>query len=196
MSDYVLEFINQPTLIEVLNAPGPQGPIGPKGDQGVKGDKGETGADSTVPGPQGIQGPKGDQGIQGPTGAQGIKGDKGDKGDSGDLTPVLTATAAGSIDLSNATNFPTPVTKNFTLTGNTTFTNLPTSTGADSAGTITICIKQAATGGPYTVTWPATLKWAGGAAAPAMPTTQAAELVVHLFWNGVSWHGLNGGAFF
>jgi hypothetical protein len=56
------------------------------------------------------------------------------------------------------------------------------------SGTVTIILKQAASGGPYTVTWP-TIEWAGDAPAPTMPTVANSELIVNLFWTGQAWRG-------
>lgn len=61
-----------------------------------------------------------------------------------------------------------------------------------------IIIKQASSGGPYTVTWPVngspsttspTVLWSGNAA-PTMPTTPGAQVVVHLDTiDGATWYG-------
>lgn len=70
MPDYVLEFISQPTTIEILNAPGPQGPVGGVGPQGPAGPEGPQGVQGAV----GPTGPRGLQGVQGPVGPKGDPG--------------------------------------------------------------------------------------------------------------------------
>lgn len=52
------------------------------------------------------------------------------------------------------------------LTGNITFTF----TGGKDGEVVTVAIKQAAAGGPYTVTWPGGVNW-GPAGAPTMTST-------------------------
>lgn len=121
--------------------------------------------------------------------------EKGSRGDPGDLTPQSSNdTATGVLSLNTAT-YTAPLTRGLTLAGNVTLSNTPPSPGAGKSATVTFVIKQAATGGPYTVTWP-TLEWAGDAAAPVMPTAPSSELMVHLFWTGVVWRGIVGGTFF
>jgi hypothetical protein len=89
----------------------------------------------------------------------------------------------------------TPSTRQLNLAANLTINALP-APSVTVSGTITLVLVQAATGGPYTVTWPSGIKWAGGAAAPVMPTTASARLVVHLFWTGQEWLGMVAGTFF
>lgn len=122
------------------------------------------------------------------------RGDKGDKGDPGDLTPAssnATTTWSGGYGLA----YTSPQTVTRLLAGNVTLNSLAAATTGVSF-TVTLVIKQAASGGPYTVTWPATLEWANDAPAPAMPTAANAELIVHLFWTGVVWRAMLGGVFF
>lgn len=132
---------------------------------------------------------RGAQGIQGQQGVQGIQGVQGVKGDPGDMTPVtyLNVTSLG-IPTSAATRVNT-------LTGNTTVQSLPTGLSAATAFTVTYVLRQAASGGPYTVTWPSNLEWANDAPAPAMPTVANSELIVHLLWTGLAWRGMVGGVF-
>jgi hypothetical protein len=123
-----------------------------------------------------------------------LKGAKGDKGDPGDLTPAssnATTTWSGGYGLA----YTSPQTVTRLLAGNVTLNSLAAATTGVSF-TVTLVIKQAASGGPYTVTWPATLEWANDAPAPAMPTAANAELIVHLFWTGVVWRAMLGGVFF
>lgn len=134
-----------------------------------------------------VRGPKGDQGIQGTQGIQGIQGL------TGDLSPATQSTASSPLALPSSL----PLTRTYTLAANLTISMPGTAPSAQVAGTNTFIFKQAATGGPFTLTWPAltTLRWAGGAPAPIMPTSPGARLVVHLFWTGTEWLGLVGGVF-
>jgi hypothetical protein len=142
-------------------------------------------------GPQGATGPagpQGDVGAQGPTGATGAKGDPGDLTASAQVV-ISTPTVSLAASL-------LPSTRVWTLATSATITSVGTPASTVS-GTITLVIKQAASGtGPFTVTWPAGIAWAGGAPAPAMPTAANARLVVHLFWTGVEWLGAVMGTFF
>lgn len=76
--------------------------------------------------------------------------------------------------------------KTVTLTGNCTFTL----TGATSglAATLELVLTQDATGS-RTVTWPAAVKWAGGA--PTLTTTAAAtdRIVLTSYNGGTTWYG-------
>jgi hypothetical protein len=89
-----------------------------------------------------------------------------------------------------------PSTRQLVLGANLTISTLPTPPSGLSS-TLTLVIKQAASGGPYTVTWPASgIVWAEGASAPSLSTTPNAELIVHLFWTGQGWRGMVAGNFF
>lgn len=134
---------------------------------------------ATVPGPVGATGP-----------ASTTPGPKGDKGDPGDMTPAVSANATGTLAFTTAN---LPSTRTLTLTGNLTIT-LPTPVSTVS-GTITAIFKQAASGGPYTLTLP-TLEWPNDAAAPTMPTAANSELVVHFFWTGLNWRPVVGGIYY
>lgn len=131
---------------------------------------------------------RGAQGIQGQQGIQGVQGIQGFKGDQGDLTVSTAVTATGTQTLSTL-----PATYRWTLAGNTT---VALGTQANNvAGTITLTIAQPSTGGPFTVTWPGTIKWSQSAPAPLMPTSPNAQLVIHLFWDGAVWRGVVGGVY-
>jgi hypothetical protein len=71
-----------------------------------------------------------------------------------------------------------------TLTANTTLTF----TAPPGPCTVTLRLVQDATGG-RTVTWPATVKWAG-AAAPVLTAAANAVDVVSLYWNGATYYGV------
>lgn len=90
------------------------------------------------------------------------------------------------------TAFPFENSRQITLAGNVTLSGLPTTPAATRSGSLLIILKQAATGGPYTVTWPATtsLPWNQGAPAPVMPTTANAEMIVSLLWTGTAWRAI------
>ena len=150
---------------------GPVGPVGPQGIQGFKGDKGDTGS-------QGIQG---EIGLTGPQGIQ---------GEAGDMVPVAgPAPVNGTINITTAM---LPSTRIWTLTSNITVT-LPTP-GADKSGTITLILKQDATGN-RTFTWPASVKWTDGIIQqPA--TAPNSTSAIHLLWTGTEWLGLLGGKSF
>lgn len=114
------------------------------------------------------------------------------KGDPGDLTPAVTGNQNGIWTIA-ANNLPS--TRQWTLLGNLTLTTLPTPP-SNVSGTISLVIKQAPSGGPYTVTWPSGILWAENAPAPVMPTTANAELIVHLFWTGQAWRGMVAGVYY
>ena len=126
--------------------------------------------------------------VRGPQGIPGVKGDVGD------MTPVSQAPAlSGTVTITSAM---LPSTRSWTLSGNLTIALHSTLPAATVSGTITLVLKQATSGGPFTVTWPGTLEWAGDAPAPTMPTVANAELIVHLLWTGVAWRAMVGGTFF
>lgn len=120
-----------------------------------------------------------------------VRGPQGTTGLPGDLTPATAATGSGTITLVSGD---LPSTKRYTLTANVTVASLPTP-AADKSGTISLVFLQATGSGPFTVTFPS-IKWAGGAVAPAIPSAAASRLEVHLFWDGVEWVGKLGGTYF
>ena len=118
----------------------------------------------------------------------------GPRGPSGDMQTANAADLTGTVDLSDADYAPS-ITKVLTLTGNVVFINEPPAPEVGMSGTTTLVLKQAASGGPFTVAWP-TIEWAENASAPVMPTTASAELEVHLFHNGVTLRGKVGGTYY
>jgi len=120
-----------------------------------------------------------------------VRGPQGITGLPGDLMPATAATGGGTITLIAGD---LPSTKRYSLTANATVASLPTP-AANRSGTISLVFIQATSSGPFTVTFPS-LKWAGGAVAPAIPTAAASRLEVHLFWDGVEWVGKLGGTYF
>ena len=77
--------------------------------------------------------------------------------------------------------------QNLTLTGNCTFT-FPTATSGEQ---FTLFLKQDATGS-RTVTWPASIRWAGGSA-PSLTTAASKTDVLSFIFNGTYWVGFVGG---
>lgn len=121
-----------------------------------------------------------------------LRGPKGDKGDAADLAPAVDQVGGTSRTIAPSA---IPSTVRVLLDRNFGF-NFGSNPPSNVTGTVTLVVKQAASGGPYTFTAPSTLKWAGGAPAPIMPTVANSELVVHLFWTGLAWRAFNGGVFF
>src|SRR3954449_9319573 len=85
------------------------------------------------------------------------------------------ATTAPAVAFTSAATYAvTPAmissTRTITLGANLTISALPASGTIPSilSGTVTLVLKQPATGGPFSVTWP-TILWAEGASAPVMP---------------------------
>jgi hypothetical protein len=78
---------------------------------------------------------------------------------------------------------------NVTLAGNTTFAfEGPSSPSVQS---LTVYVTQAASGGPYSVTWPGSVTWFGGTA-PAIATSAASALTVvtlQTINGGTAWYG-------
>jgi len=104
-------------------------------------------------------------------------------------TVQTNATATGAVAL----NLADGNVNSITLTGNTTLSfNNPASSGL--ASNLTIIIAQDATGS-RTVTWPASVKWAGGTA-PTITTTASAVDILTLFTvdGGTTWYGFLSGA--
>lgn len=195
MPDYEVEVYLESPEAEVAYA-GPQGlkgdtgAKGDKGDQGLQGDKGNTG-DTGLTGAQGL---KGDTGLTGPQGIQGIQGIQGVKGDPGDLTSAdSTATTPWNGSFSIGYTGPRTVTR--TLGSNSTITAISAGPTGQSY-TATLIIKQAASGGPFTLAWPSTLEWSNDAAAPQMPTVANSELIVSLFWTGIAWRAVLVGVYY
>lgn len=123
---------------------------------------------------------------------RGAKGDKGDKGNSGDLTVATSSAVSGNVVVSSEE---VPSTFLWTLAGDIIIGDLPP--GPEGvAGTVTLIIRQATSGGPYTVTWPTNIGWANGSLPPVAPSVAGREMMVHLFWAVGSWRGLIGSTFF
>lgn len=94
-------------------------------------------------------------------------------------TVVALSGATPAVDLETGTVF------TLTTSGNTTFTfSNPAATGTASGFTLRITA-----GGTHTLTWPASVDWAGGAA-PDAPAS--GETDVYAFWTtdgGTTWYG-------
>lgn len=91
-----------------------------------------------------------------------------------------TATGAVTLNLANGNVF------NVTMTGNVTFTFSGATNGR--ACSFSLYLRQDGTGG-RTVTWPASVKWSGGA--PTLTTTASAVdiLVFETLDGGTNWFG-------
>jgi len=184
-------FVSDLTPAEVLDRDGVL--FRPDGVGGIALWVREDGATTQV----GIVGPTGPAGAAGATGAQGAQGATGatgPQGNPGDLSTRNGMAGSGNVQFL-ASHLGT--TWSTTLSGTLT-PFIPTAPPPASgfAGTITLVIKQAASGGPFTVTWPAAIEWPNDATGPAMPTVAGAELIVHWFWTGTAWRGIPGGVFF
>jgi len=97
-----------------------------------------------------------------------------------EVVSTANATGASTLNLANGNVF------NITLTGNATFTFSGATSG--QACSFGLYLKQDATGG-RTVTWPASVKWSGGA--PTLTTSASAVdiLVFESIDGGTIWYG-------
>jgi len=96
---------------------------------------------------------------------------------------IASATGTENLTLSTAATW------NVTLAGNTTFAiEGPASPAVQS---LTVYVTQAASGGPYSVTWPGTVTWFGGTPPPVSTSAAGALTVVTLqtINGGTSWYG-------
>ena len=121
-----------------------------------------------------------------------VRGPQGAKGDQGDLTQSVVSSPGATFDLTVAVAY----TRRITLTQSLTFT-LSANPGSGVSFTHTLSLRQATSGGPFTVTFPPGIRWSGpaGTPAPTMPTQAGYELLVHLFWTGTAWRGVLAGVF-
>jgi hypothetical protein len=114
---------------------------------------------------------------------------QGPQGEPGDLVGVTTGTWSGAVVLDKY-----PQTYISTLTSNVTAMTLPASPIGLQSGTVTLVVKQDATGG-RTITWPVPILWPEGI--EPQPTTGANSIsVFNLLWTGQEWLGLVGGKTF
>ena len=157
------------------------GGSGATGATGPTGDTGPTGA--TGPTATGVTGPTGDTGATGHTGDTGPTGPTG-AGSSDTLETVNPTDAAETIDVNTANYW------DITLGENTvTLTFTP-----DAAlSTFTLVVRQDAIGS-RAITWPLSVKWAGG----IVPTLTSAANAIDIFTfltvdNGTSWFGVLAG---
>jgi len=100
----------------------------------------------------------------------------------GGVETVSTASVSGSttLDLANGNVF------NLTLTGATTFTFSGATAG--KACSFTVYTKQDATGS-RTITWPASVKWSGGAPVPSTAANATDIFVFESLDGGTTWFG-------
>jgi hypothetical protein len=69
-----------------------------------------------------------------------------------------------------------------TLTGNVTFTFTA------PVGVTSLVLKVVQGAGPYTIVWPASVKWAGGAA-PTISTANGAVDIFSFYYDGTNYYG-------
>ena len=184
-------------------AAGATGAAGPTGATGAAGPTGATGAAGAA-GPTGAAGAAGAAGATGATGAAGAAGATGAIGATGAtgaatlggtwtsnmyganyaLTNVAAISFASEIAATiTAINWTAGPKQAVTLNGSTA------AAFTDPVGTcsLTLRITQGTTGG-YTLSWPATVKWAGGAS-PTLSATGGAIDIVTFYWNGTNYYG-------
>lgn len=111
----------------------------------------------------------------------------------GDTGPAWAFGAVGAFGPYDSSYFGS--TRTVTLTGNANISAFNPGP-SDKAGSIHFVIKQASSGGPYTLTWPTSIKWVNNTPAPVMPTVPNAELLVTAFWTGVSWRAMLNGIYY
>ena len=106
--------------------------------------------------------------------------------DYSETTVVANTGTTYTIDLENGNVF------NLTLTGNCTYTfNNPPASG--SAGAFTLIQNQDGTGS-RTVTWPASVEWAGGSAPTITSTLSSTDVFTFITTDGgTTWYGFTGG---
>jgi hypothetical protein len=106
--------------------------------------------------------------------------------DYSETTVVANTGATYTIDLENGNVF------NLTLTGNCTYTfSNPPASG--SAGAFTLIQNQDGTGS-RSVTWPASVEWAGGSAPTITSTASSTDVFTFITTDGgTTWYGFTGG---
>lgn len=90
---------------------------------------------------------------------------------------ALSGTGAQNIDFNAATS--ENVTRQYTFTGNSTFTFL----NPPPAGSLITLVLVQGGAGSFTATWPGIVKWAGGAA-PVLSTPAGSRDIVQFVWDG------------
>lgn len=112
---------------------------------------------------------------------------------NGNVTEIKQACYNGIIDDGNSSTADTidwtagSIHKS-TLTGNCTYTF----TAPTGVSRLSLQVVQGA--GPYTITWPASVKWAG-ATAPTLGTTSGRSDWVTFIWDGTNYWGVHTGNF-
>jgi hypothetical protein len=106
--------------------------------------------------------------------------------DYSETTVIANTGATYTIDLENGNVF------NLTLTGNCTYTfSNPPASG--SAGAFTLIQNQDGTGS-RTVTWPASVEWAGGSSPTITSTASSTDVFTFITTDGgTTWYGFTGG---
>lgn len=65
-----------------------------------------------------------------------------------------------------------------------------TMTAPPGVSNLLLRIVQDGSGGRFITSWPATIKWAGGAGAPTLSPASGAIDIVSLYWNGTNYFGV------
>lgn len=103
------------------------------------------------------------------------------------LTALSSSAGTLTLDLVNGNVF------EVTLTENVTTLNLNNPPASGKAGSITLILKQDATGS-RTVTWPASVKWAGGSAPTLSTDASATDVLTFVTTDaGTTWYGFLAG---
>jgi len=100
------------------------------------------------------------------------------------VNPFSTEVADGNSGSAFTVAWPTGSKHTLTLTANATLTFTAPVGGCN----LLLRLVQDATG-TRTVTWPATVKWAG-AAAPTLSTAANAVDIIAFYWNGTNYYGV------
>ena len=97
--------------------------------------------------------------------------------------PVTSSGGTATLNLVNGNSFTLTLSENTTIA----ISNPP---AADECGQVVIKIAQASTGGPFTVTWPASVKWPNGSAPTMTTTADGEDIYILKTWDeGTTWYG-------
>lgn len=105
---------------------------------------------------------------------------------TGWMPSVVENFGAGTVSTNQAIPFQTNTAWKFTLAANVTFTSI---SNARTGGVMVVMLAQDATGG-RTVTWPSTVKWAGGVA-PTLSTAAGKVDVFQFMFDGANWREMS-----
>lgn len=154
------------------------GPTGPAGADGATGPTGPSGAS----GGTGPTGPSGASGASGPTGSTGPTGATGSAGSSGAVGVLQSVTVSGG---TQTLNFATADTWKLTLQASPTLTL----SGATNAVPCSLTVYAIQDGtGSRVITWPASVKWAGGSTPAFSTAANAIDIaVLETLDGGTTW---------